>query len=117
MEITISQFDLMETILLSEETLTIQALASKTLNLQPNITKLVVDLENKGMATRTNGKDRRTVIVRLTPKGIEMVKKFQKPLLEMHYLQFKNLSKEEVRTLYELLVKITQPDNSFGIRK
>ena len=110
MEITVAQFDLLETILVSEnQALTIQDIASRTVSLQPNITRMVAELENAGLVERTSGTDRRIVIVKLTPRGKELVVKIQKPLFDLHVSQYKNLSKDELSRLNELLVKISQP--------
>lgn len=110
MEITVAQFDLLETILLSEnQALTIQDIASKTVSLQPNITRMVADLENVGLVERSSGTDRRIVIVKLTPRGKQLVTECQKSLFDLHVSQYKNLSKEELNQLNELLGKISQP--------
>ena len=110
LEITVAQFDLLETILLSEnQALTIQDIASRTVCLQPNITRMVAELENAGLVERTSGTDRRIVIVQLTSKGKELIIEIQKSLLEFHIFQYKNLTKEELYLLNELLVKISQP--------
>ena len=110
LEITVAQFDLLETILLSEnQALTIQDIASRTVCLQPNITRMVAELESAGLVERTSGTDRRIVIVQLTSKGKELIIEIQKSLLEFHIFQYKNLTKEELYLLNELLVKISQP--------
>ena len=109
-EVTVAQFDLMETILLSEnQALAIQDLASRTISLQPNITRMVAELESAGFVERSSGADRRIVIVRLTPRGIEMVEIMQKHLYEFHVSQYKNLTKEETHLLNDLLEKISRP--------
>ncbi len=108
-EITAAQFDLMETVLLSEnQALSIQDLASRTTSLQPNITRMVSELENANFVERSGGPDRRTVFVQLTPKGRQLVADIQKPLLELHVSQYKTLSKEELYMLNELLIKISK---------
>ena len=110
MEITVSQFDLLETILLSEnQALTIQDIASRTVSLQPNITRMVAELESSGLVERTSGTDRRIVIVKLTPRGKQLVTECQKSLLDLHVSQYKSLSGEELNQLNDLLIKIAQP--------
>ena len=110
MEITVAQFDLLETILVSEnQALTIQDIASRTVSLQPNITRMVAELENAELVTRSSGSDRRIVIVKLTSKGKQLVTECQKALFDLHVSQYKALSKEELRQLNELLIKISQP--------
>jgi DNA-binding MarR family transcriptional regulator len=108
--ITVAQFDLMETILLSEEqALSIQDLTEKTVCLQPNITRMVAELEGAGLVVRKSGTDRRIVMVELTPKGAEMVKAIQKPLFKFHLSQYKNLTIEELHLFNALLEKLSQP--------
>ena len=107
-EITVAQFDLMETVLLSEDrALSIQDLSLRTTSLQPNITRMVSELESAGFVERLSGPDRRTVIVRVTPKGERLVAEIQKPLLELHLSHYKTLSQEELYILNELLTKIS----------
>ncbi|GEM_PF-3438457 len=108
--ITVAQFDLMETILLSkDQALSIQDLTEKTVCLQPNITRMVAELEGAGLVMRKSGRDRRTVMVHLTPKGAEMVAAIQKPLFEFHLSQYKNLTTEELHLFNALLEKLTRP--------
>lgn len=109
-EITVAQFDLMETILLSQkQALSIQDLALNTVSYQPNITRMVAELENAGLVERSSGDDRRTVMVQLTPKGKQLVTEIQKPLLELHLSQYQSLSKGELYLLNEMLIKISKP--------
>lgn len=109
LKITVAQFDLMETILLSQnQALSIQDLASRTVSLQPNITRMVAELESAGLVERSSGSDRRIVIVQATQKGEQLVDKIQKPLLDLHVSQYQNLSKEELFKFNEILEKISQ---------
>lgn len=108
LEITAGQFDLMETILLSrKKALSIQELALSTVSFQPNITRMVVGLENDGFVERSSGEDRRIVMVSVTPKGEKIVAEIQKSLLELHLSQYKNLSREELYLLNDMLIKIS----------
>ncbi|MBN2418435.1 MAG: MarR family transcriptional regulator [Deltaproteobacteria bacterium] len=110
MEITVAQFDLLETILLSEDhALMIQDIASKTVSLQPNITRMVAELESAGLVERSSGSDRRIVIVKLTARGEQLVTECQKPLFDLHVSQYKKLTTEELHLLNELLIKIAHP--------
>jgi len=107
--ITVAQFDLMETILLSkDQALSIQDLTERTVCLQPNITRMVAELESTGLVMRKSGTDRRIVMVQLTPLGAEMVAGIQKPLYEFHLLQYKNLTGEELSLLNDLLGKLVR---------
>ena len=109
LEITAAQFDLMETILLSKETaLSIQELTSNTVSYQPNITRMVVGLDNDGFVKRSSGDDRRKVMVSVTSKGKKLVAEIQKSLMELHLFQYKELSREERFLLNDILIKISR---------
>jgi len=108
-EITAAQFDLMETILLSpEKALSIQELTSNTVSYQPNITRMVVGLENEGFVERSSGDDRRIVMVSVTSKGKKLVTDIQKSLMDLHLSQYKDLSRKELSLLNEMLIKISR---------
>ena len=108
-EITAAQFDLMETILLSsKKALSIQELTSNTVSYQPNITRMVVGLESDGFVERSSGDDRRIVMVSVTSKGKKLVAEIQKSLMKLHLFQYKDLSREELFLLNEMLIKISR---------
>ncbi|MFC1839330.1 MarR family winged helix-turn-helix transcriptional regulator [Thermodesulfobacteriota bacterium] len=108
-EITAAQYDLMETILLSQKkALSIQELTSNTVSYQPNITRMVVGLENDGFVERSSGDDRRIVMVRVTSKGKKLVAEIQKSLLELHLSQYKDLSRKELYLLNDMLIKVSR---------
>ena len=108
-EITAAQFDLMETILLSQKkTLSIQELTSDTVSYQPNITRMVVGLESDGFVKRSSGDDRRIVMVSVTSKGIKLVAEIEKSLMKLHLSQYKDLSQEDLHLLNEMLIKISR---------
>lgn len=104
-EITLGQFDLMETILLSEKkALSVQEIAVKTVSLQPNITREIAALTKIGLVSRTKNKnDRRTVLVQLTERGKQLLKDIQKPLLDLHFSQFKEFTKNDLYLFNEFL--------------
>jgi DNA-binding MarR family transcriptional regulator len=99
----------METILLSPvKALSIQELTTNTVSYQPNITRMVVGLENDGFVERSSGDDRRIVMVSVTSKGKKLVAEIQKSLMELHLFQYKNLSREELNLLNDMLIKISR---------
>ena len=109
-EITVAQFDLMETILFSpNRALSIRELASSTVSLQPNITRAVAILEKSGLVRRTKSQtDRRTVIVGLTSKGERLLARIQPPLLDLHIAQFGKFSADELRIFNKLARKTSR---------
>lgn len=108
LEISIIQFDLLETILFSKEKmLSIQELTSKTLSVQPNTTKNITELENAGFVERLSVEDRRIVMIKVAPKGEKFVNEMQKKMYEFYLSEFQPLTKKEKNLLNDLLLKIS----------
>jgi len=84
------------------------AIGARMLTRGPDITRLVDRLETAGLASRERGRgtDRRCVVVRITGKGSELLAALDEPVRELHRLQFKALSAQEVRELRRLLGRL-----------
>lgn len=78
----------------------------------PDVTRLLDRLEEAGLVSRERDSvDRRLVIAKITRKGLDLLAKLDRPLLDAHDLQFAHMTREELRTLSRLLVKArTRPD-------
>jgi DNA-binding MarR family transcriptional regulator len=111
-KITGTQFDLLETLLLSKKgSLSIQDLSGRMVTLQPNITRTVAGLEHAGLLKREKSEnDRRIVLVRLTDDGYQLIEKIRVALLELHKAQFAHLSEDELRVFIYLLEKVRYPE-------
>jgi DNA-binding MarR family transcriptional regulator len=73
----------------------------------PDVTRLVDRLEAAGLAARARTtKDRRVVLVRITPAGLELLAKLDQPVLDMHRRALAHLSRDELLELNRLLVKV-----------
>ena len=109
-KITMGQFDLMETILLSpDKALSIQEIALCTVSLQPNVTRSVGKLEKANLVSCTkSSNDNRTVMVTLTEEGTRLISRIQKPLLELHISQFKNFEYDELISFNNFVKRIFQ---------
>jgi DNA-binding MarR family transcriptional regulator len=103
----------METILLSEkDALSIQELTERRVSLQPNITRMVVNLEEAGFVKRAKASsDRRVVRVQLTKAGYGLLDKIYGPLLELHSSQFSRFSAAEMDVFIQLLDKLSHPSD------
>jgi DNA-binding MarR family transcriptional regulator len=85
-------------------------IAERMVTPQSDITRLVDRLEKSGLVTRERcGDDRRVVWVTLTSAGKSIVKKLDRPLVELHDRQFQHLSQRDLKTLNELLFRVRHP--------
>ena len=70
----------------------------------PDITRLLDRLEKRGLISRSREtKDRRTVIVRITPAGLDLVGRLDEPVQAVHREQLGHLGEKRLKTLSELL--------------
>lgn len=71
-----------------------------------NLTGVVDRLERQGLARREpHPRDRRTVLVRLTPTGLKLQAVLMREMVRFHEEQVRNLTLEEQRQLCALLRK------------
>jgi DNA-binding MarR family transcriptional regulator len=69
-----------------------------------DITRLVDRLEKRGLAARCReNKDRRVILARITPAGLELLKKMDKPVEEFHRKLLGELGESRLRSLLRLL--------------
>ncbi len=72
----------------------------------PDITRLVDRLEDAGLVTRCRtAEDRRVVLVKITPAGLELLGRLDQPVLDLHRRLLGHLSRAELAELNRLLVK------------
>jgi len=84
-----------------------QAIAEKLLNRVPDITRLLDRLEQAGMIQRFRcSHDRRVVRTQLTNDGRQKVDEIEEPLRETLRARFAHMTREEIRELNRLLVKV-----------
>src|SRR5215475_6503662 len=79
----------------------------------PDMTRLLDRMEKRGLIARERQKDdRRVVKARITPLGLDMLKKLDQPVREMHRQQFEHMSSAKLKQLAELLgvCQKTAPD-------
>jgi len=79
-------------------------IASRMITRDPDITRLLDRLEKRGLISRCREtKDRRTVMTQITPTGLKMLARLDRPLQAGHRRQLGHLGRERLRTLIELL--------------
>ena len=70
----------------------------------PDVTRLLDRLEEARLIERRRGtEDRRVVTTRITEKGQRLLRELDEPVLAMHKRQLGHMTREQLRTLVELL--------------
>jgi DNA-binding MarR family transcriptional regulator len=79
-------------------------IGSRMITRDPDITRLLDRLESRGLISRRREtRDRRTVLVWITPVGLKLLEKLDSPVHEAHRKQLGHMGKERLRALSELL--------------
>ena len=85
-------------------------IADRMIQVVPAITGLIDRLEKQEFVTRARcEEDRRVVYVAITKKALDLLKRIDKPLDELHSRLLGHLSSAELSTLSRLLEKARQP--------
>jgi DNA-binding MarR family transcriptional regulator len=70
----------------------------------PDMTRLLDRMEKRGLILRERQKDdRRVVKTRITAAGLQILKKLDQPVREIHKKHFEHLSSAKLKQLAELL--------------
>ena len=78
--------------------------AERMLTHDPDITRLMDRLERRGLVARVRGSsDRRVITVRITPEGLQILSKLDKPIEECYRRQLGHLGQRPLKRLIELL--------------
>lgn len=79
-------------------------LASRMITRDPDITRLLDRLEKRDLISRRReAKDRRTVLTRITPQGLDLLARLDKPVQHAHRKQMGHMSRAQLRQLSQLL--------------
>jgi DNA-binding MarR family transcriptional regulator len=79
-------------------------IAERMINRDPDITRLIDRLERRGLVQRAReDKDRRVVIARITPAGLELLKELDQPVEELTRKILGRLGNQRLKTLIKLL--------------
>jgi len=81
-----------------------RSVGDRMISHDPDMTRLLDRMEKRGLITRERQKDdRRVVKTRITAQGLDMLKKLDQPVREMHKQQFQHMSVTKLKQLAELL--------------
>ncbi|MFN3167546.1 MAG: MarR family winged helix-turn-helix transcriptional regulator [Phycisphaeraceae bacterium] len=72
----------------------------------PDVTRLIDRLVNAGLVERTRGEeDRRVVLARITTEGLALLRRMDRPVMDLHARCLSRLSRAEIKQLNALLEK------------
>jgi MarR family transcriptional regulator, organic hydroperoxide resistance regulator len=94
------------------EGLPCKSVGDRMISHDPDMTRLLDRMEKRGLISRERQKDDRRVIkTRVTPQGLEILKKLDTPVREMHKGQFAHMSVARLKQLVELLEEIRKRES------
>ena len=79
-------------------------IASRMITRDPDVTRLLDRMENRGLISRAReSRDRRLVLARITTEGLKLVNRLDEPVQKIHRKQLGHMGKDRLRALAELL--------------
>lgn len=88
----------------SHDGLACREIGERMIAKDPDITRLLDRLEERGLITRSRDRaDRRVITTRITEKGLRILKELDKPIEELHVKQLGHLGEQRLRSLVHLL--------------
>ena len=99
-----TQYNVLRILRGSAEGLPCGEIAGRMITRDPDITRLLDRLEKRGLISRCREtKDRRMVMARITPEGLELLARLDEPVQAAHRKQLGHLGRQRLRALTELL--------------
>jgi DNA-binding MarR family transcriptional regulator len=81
-----------------------KGIGDRMISRDPDMTRLLDRMEKRSLITRERQtQDRRVIKARISPTGLEILKKLDAPIDELHKKQFRHLAASQVRALAEAL--------------
>lgn len=104
-DLSANQYNVLRILRGAPEGLACGEIGNRMITRDPDITRLVDRLERRVLISRSREtKDRRTVLVRITPEGLKLLARLDEPVQEAHRKQLGHLGRNRLRALTELLV-------------
>ena len=103
-DVSATQYNVLRILRGAPEGLPCGEIGNRMISKDPDITRLLDRLEKRGLVSRCReNEDRRTVMTRITQKGLDLLERLDGPIQEAHRLQLGHLGRERSRTLTVLL--------------
>ncbi len=89
------------------EGLPCRSIGERMISRDPDMTRLLDRMEKRNLITRQRQKkDRRVIKTRVTPEGLKLLKKLDRPVHDLHKGQFRHMAAARLKQLAELLVEV-----------
>jgi DNA-binding MarR family transcriptional regulator len=99
-----TQYNVLRILRGAPEGLACGEIASRMITRDPDVTRLLDRLEKRGLISRSRQtKDRRTVMARITPEGLKLLRRLDGPVEAAHRKQLGHLGRRRLQALRELL--------------
>jgi DNA-binding MarR family transcriptional regulator len=106
-DVSATQYNVLRILRGSPEGLPCGEIASRMITRDPDITRLLDRLERRGFISRSREtRDRRTVLARITPEGLELLVRLDRPVQEIHRKQLGHLGRDRLRALKDLMAAL-----------
>lgn len=103
-DLSTNQYNVLRILRGSPEGLPCGEIARRMITRDPDVTRLLDRLEKRSLISRfRDAKDRRTVIARITPEGLKLLKRLDDPIQEIHHKQLGHLGQNRLSALTKLL--------------
>jgi DNA-binding MarR family transcriptional regulator len=103
-DLSATQYNVLRILRGAPEGLPCGGIAGRMITRDPDVTRLLDRLEKRGLISRCREtKDRRTVMARITPEGLKLLRRLDEPVQAAHRNQLGHLGRERLRALTELL--------------
>ncbi len=84
--------------------LSCREIAERMITRDPDITRLLDRLEDRGLVARSRERtDRRVITARITEEGARILASLDRPVLSLHARQLRHLGRDGLQTLIDLL--------------
>ncbi len=79
-------------------------IGKRMINRDPDVTRLLDRLEDRGLVVRARDRaDRRVITTRITAEGLRLLRQFDEPMAQAHIRQLGHLGEARLRLLIDLL--------------
>lgn len=106
-DLSSTQYNVLRILRGSPEGLACGEIGNRMITRDPDITRLLDRLEKRGLITRCREtKDRRMVMARITPAGLELLERLDEPVQKAHRAQMGHVGRERLQALCDLLREV-----------
>lgn len=103
-ELSANQYNVLRILRGSPEGLPCGEIGNRMITRDPDITRLLDRMEKRGLISRSRERrDRRMVMARITPEGLDLLARMDEPVRDTHRSQLGHLGRERLCALDELL--------------